>query len=759
MALPVRKAAATIADSEPAAKPRGDLAAGRRPDLPAAGPRSISRGGRAAGGAARPSFAADDPVGRPAPAPEARCALRRQPASRRGFAHLTDIAPPEPGPPAGAVPAPWRGRRAATALIVIAAALLLFAGAMTRSFYDGRLAAPMTHDDVNHFVHGIQHLVLLRGKGVWALVAEFRHSSPHAPFSNYQAMTAFLLFGIADWAPYASNFAFVLLFFGFAAYLLRDCPPAVTAAAMACLIALPLSSNLAVEFGPEPAFSLFTAIGAALMVRLPVIEAPIGARLVAALFFTLGFLAHPSAFPFTLIALFGAAGVAFARDVIWGGRFKALADAIICAALNVLLAVLLPALYMIPRRGEYAGYFYNAVFNPAMRQIWNRGGMPPSAHFNFYLFGDGGLSMFDHKLPACAVIIGLGFAASWRQRDRRLLARQAEYLPLAVLFWLVPTLSAAKQYLFASTFGFAVAILTVMALGAIHQAIRGRAGIAAVSAIGALMFAAYMPANLKIPNVPATALDREFAFAAIERFKAVLLGNAANAGHAQVYMTNMGAYAPNMLQYYLLKTDPALEWKFDSKWTDPDPRRHLDFIHGWPADFVIAGARGNGLTYSPFAEPAEDTVLAALWRDPGYFAIDRFTGSGGRDIVIFARRGNFAGWRAISGLSEPSAADGPRQAASGLAYLQTYGSRAVKADLQIDWAGATAGQKLGILVNRQKAAELTYQAGTAAPPELEISLAAGNNDIVLQSDGPLILNRLLVVPRIGGAPDQAVQRR
>jgi hypothetical protein len=643
----------------------------------------------------------------------------------------------------------WLDRRYSTPLIVTATSLLLFAAAMSGSFYNGRLSAPITHDDVNFFIEGLQHLTLLRSSGFFALVGDFLHGSSHAPFSGYQAMLAFLIFGIVDWAPYASNLILVIIFLGVAAHLLRDCPIVVTAAAMACLIALPLSSNTITEFNPEVVCSLFTSIGAVLMVRLPLIDAPLRARGPAALCFAVAFLAHPTASPFTLIALLGAVGLAFLRDIVWTGKFEQLPIGIGYSVLNVFLSVWLPALYMVPRYEDYANYFYDAVFNTAQHDIWFAG-MSGRLHLGFYLFGAGGQFMFDHKLAVYAAIIGLGIAAAWQSKDRQLLIRQIELLMLAFLFWLVPTLSTANQYLFASAFGFLMAFMTVIAVRAIYGAIGGAPGAAVVVALGVLTLALYKPASLITSNLPETAIDREFAFRAIDRFKAVLLGNATDYRHARVYMTNIGAYAPNILQYYLLKTDPTLQWDFDSKWMDADPRSHIEFIHGSQQDFVIAAERDNGLTYSPPAGPAEDAVFSAMWQDRGYMAIDRFYGPLGREVVVFQRRGSFAGWRPISGIFNPSAkADDPRDVPSGLAYLETFAARAVQADLEIEWVGVTDRQKLGVWVNDKNLADFTFnKESTSSSLKREITLSSGTNEIVLQSDGALTLRSLVIVPHL-----------
>jgi hypothetical protein len=628
-------------------------------------------------------------------------------------------------------------------LIVIAASLLLFTVAMSSSFYNGRLAAPITHDDVNFFIDGIQQLNLLRTKGFFTLAQDFVHGSMHAPISTYQAMLAYLLFGITDWAPYASNLILLIVFFGFAAYLLQGTSVAVLIAAMTCLIAMPLSANTIAEFNPELVCSLFTAIGALLMVRLSVLDAPLRSRLTPALCFSLAFLAHPVAAPFTLIALLASVGLGFLRDVVWSGKFRQLPIGIGYSLLSVLLCVCIPALYVIFRYQQYAAYFYDAVFGSV--GVWSPGEL---WHLGFYLFGLGGQFMFGHLLVVYAGIIGLGLLlAAFSRKNCRLFARQSELLVLAFVFWLVPSVSPTKAYLFAAAFGFLTAFLIVIALRSIHDAVSGGRGDAVVLALGILSLVLYTPTGTIVSNLPETRIDREFAFRALDQFKAVLFGNATNYGDTRVYMTNIGAYAPNILRYYLLKEDPALHWDFDAKWMDADPLHHIDFIHASQADFVIAGERGNGLTYSVVAWPAEDAVLAAMWDDPSYMALDSFYGPKGRIVAVFQRRGNFAGWRPIYGLVNSSPRrDDPRNVPDGVAFLQTFAAHAIEADLQIDWVGVGAGQKISVFVNYQKVIESTSDDGRLSSIRQKISLSRGNNDILLQSDHPLTLRYLVIVP-------------
>ena len=236
---------------------------------------------------------------------------------------------------------PVRSFNRSLLLVVIASAIILFAAAMSRSFFDGRMASPITHDDVNYFIIGIQRLMILRRDGVAELLHHFFHFAEHSPFLTYQATFAYFLFGVTDWAPYVSNIFLLLLFLGVAAFLVRDYPLAVVAACMASLVALPMSSNIIIEFSPEVVCSLFTAIGAVLMTRLPLIGAPLGARFRAGLCFGLAFFSHPVASPFTLIALLATIGWMFIRDIVLAGDFQICGDrnlAITCKLVFVAMA-------------------------------------------------------------------------------------------------------------------------------------------------------------------------------------------------------------------------------------------------------------------------------------------------------------------------------------------------------------------------------------------------------------------------------------
>jgi hypothetical protein len=392
-------------------------------------------------------------------------------------------------------------------------------------------------------------------------------------------------------------------------------------------------------------------------------------------------------------------------------------------------------------------------------------------HIEYYLSGLGGRFMFGGMLWLYAGLVVIGLAAAWWRSDRSFLGRQAEFLILAFLFWLLPTMAPVKYHNFDYPFGFFVAVLVALALRSIYLSLSPTLGATVTSSIGLVLLVSPIPpaglSNTYLPLLtgmdwaemtPVTATEREEAFRAMDRLKADLTGNATESHGVQVYFTNIGVYASNNLQYYLLKNDPSLDWVFNLRF-HASAQYHIDYIHKTKQDFVIAGERDNGFTYLPFSQPAENAVLAALWQDPEYIAIDRFYGPAGRTIAVFQRRDAFAGWRPMSSrfvlpasdMTNPGGAqDGLRVSAGTLNYLQTYAARPVHAEMLIAGTGAV-GQKIDVLVNQLNVGELVLKGDEVhASTRIGVELVAGLNDIVFKysTDAPVTFDRLLVIPHL-----------
>jgi len=641
---------------------------------------------------------------------------------------------------------------------VLVISLCITAAAISKSYLVGKLATPMTHNDVNYVIDGIRRLLYIELNGFWAELSRLYRDLMHAPLSGYQAALGFYLFGFEDWAPYATNIIYLFIFFGVCVWLLRGTPDLIVIAVLLAVAGMPLMFSTVSEFAPETPCGLFTALGVLLTLRIHTLDWALRARLLAGLCFGLGFLGKPSSFVFVPLVASATLGVAFLRDVLWTRQFNGLVKGIYHGVLHLLLSLWLPALYVIPYWNHYSQYFHTAVFDPENVKAFGGGNMPLADSLLFYLTGTGGEYVFGNFLWAYVGTIALGLAAASMRRDRAYILRQLELMMMVVILWLPPTASAAKSGLFGTPFSFLIAFMVVIALRSIYESGRRLIGVITVTLLSFLLLVSptsrYTLANTPgffwdSPNAP---IIREKWIEAMDRFTAVILGNAPNYHSGNVYITNPGYYHIPVLQYAFLKKDPSLQWTFWSYWTDPNPQHHIDFIHQSKQDFIIAGEHGNGLTYAPPLIPgsaaSEDNVLAALWKDPEYMPIDQFYGPGGRTITIFQRRVAFGGWRPLNGLQNGGTTK-PWIGTGTVIYLEAYAPTAVPAELIID-ANGPSDQSIDIIINRQRSGQLAFDSSGKAFLTERFNLTPGQNDIVLQKswDAPVRFDRLLVIRKM-----------
>jgi hypothetical protein len=616
----------------------------------------------------------------------------------------------------------------------------------------------MTHSDVNYLIDGIRRLLYIEVNGFWAELRHLYSDPMHAPISGYEAALGFYLFGFNDWAPYLCNIVYVLIFLATCAYLLRGTPNLVTVAILLAVAGAPLTFTTVSEFSPELPLGLFTALGALLASRIRLLDRAIGARALAGLCFGIGFLAKPTSFVFVPLVVCATLGVVFIRDVVLARRLSNLKQAMQNGGLQLLLSLWLPALYVVPNYPYYSNYFYLALFN---RQNVEAYGYISGLKKNllFYLTGDAGEYMFGDFLWAYVGAIAIGLAVASARGDRPFIARQWELLTLTVFMWLLPTASVAKNSLFGAPFGYLLFFMVAMALRSIFEGLRGVAGAITVSVLSLLLLLSVTSRTL-LANVPAfnwadtdAHVIRKKWPEAQDRFRAVMLGNSPDYYGQSVYMTNVGYYHVPTLWYWFLKQDPSLDWQFSSLWQESDPQRHLEFIRQRRSTFVIAGERGNGLTYGPTqvagATGSENSVLASLWDSPDFMPIDRFHGPTGRAITVFERcNTHFAGWRPLGGIAHTGTAQ-PWFSQATISHLEAYAPDALPAELRIKASGP-AGSTIDVLVNKEQIGRLTLDANGKSTWVQAFNLAAGQNDILFRysSDAPVTFERLLIMRKI-----------
>jgi hypothetical protein len=656
----------------------------------------------------------------------------------------------------------WRSHTSIAIGAVVLISLWVTVAAISRSYLIGKLAFPSTHNDVNYLIDGIRSFLYVELNGFWAELYNLYHQGfMHGPLSGLQAALGFALFGFHDWAPYATNIVYLLVFFGVSVGLLRGTSDVAVVAILLAMAGMPLLVSSISEFAPEIPCGLFTALGVLLVTRIHALNFDVRSRCLAGICLGLGFLAKPSSLIFVPLVTCASLGIVVIRDVLIPGHFKCLGRAVYLFALQMALSLWLPLLYVIPFWDHYSNYFYLAMFDPTNVKAFGGSGTPWTQDPWYYLTGAAAEYMFGDFLWAYIGLIGLGVVAALWRGDWKFVARQFELSLMVVFMWIPPTASLAKNTLFGAPFGYLLAFMVVIALRSIYETMNRAAGATAVSLLSFFLLVS-PTSRYALDHTPGFYWRHPNAHIvtqkwvdAMHRFTAVILGNSPIYHSGTVYIPNPGYYHVPVLWYAFLKTDPTLQWSFNSFWEDSDPKYHVDYIKKTKQDFVIVGAHGNGLTYSPSliagSEAAGDGILAALWKDPDYTPIDKFYGPGGGTITVFQRAVQYAGWHPMQGLQDGGSLK-PWFSTARIVYIQSYAPTSVPASLMISATGAV-GQSMEVIINGRQSGDMVFDSSNKASLNLSVNLVAGENDIVLKrsSDSTVAFDRLLVTRKI--APD------
>jgi hypothetical protein len=152
-------------------------------------------------------------------------------------------------------------------LVLLAVSGLFTANVMQWSFRCGRLAMDPITDDVTYLIDGFQRINVLNTAGFRAFSNSFLQSPPHSPWSTLQASIAFALFGVHDWVPYVLN-GFLVFLLLLAAWDLVDLRNSFSRVAIiSVILLLKLTFQAVLEFRPDFALALFTAIFSLLLLK------------------------------------------------------------------------------------------------------------------------------------------------------------------------------------------------------------------------------------------------------------------------------------------------------------------------------------------------------------------------------------------------------------------------------------------------------------------------------------------------------------
>lgn len=186
-----------------------------------------------------------------------------------------------------------------TLWVVLGLTLLLLAVAISFSFSLGRLQYEMDYEDIITHIDGLKRWRDLSEGGVGKFFSAYAANPPHCPLHSFTAATAFMLFGVNDWAPYILNAVFLFAFLLLARWATRGFGPVASCIAVLGAALVPLSFQTIHQFRPDFSCALATLWGMLLYPTRLGRDFEKRAAL-SGLFFGLALLAKPPFFPFTL---------------------------------------------------------------------------------------------------------------------------------------------------------------------------------------------------------------------------------------------------------------------------------------------------------------------------------------------------------------------------------------------------------------------------------------------------------------------------
>jgi hypothetical protein len=315
----------------------------------------------------------------------------------------TVLSPPLTGGPSRPARRGW-----AWALLIAALAVAFTWGMVRWSYHYGRLRMPMTYDDVTYC---LQAAPLLRGwqeKGPAGLVRAYLDHPPHGPLNSLLAAGGFRLFGMKDWAPYATNALFVALCLSLAFYLGRDLRALPRAAMMVFALGPPFMQVGVREFRPDFYAAFFTVAALWLAVERASEESArrradwlIGAG------FGLALLAKPTFFAHTAVMFAASLGVELLPRWRDGIPWRLLWTA---AARRALALVVVAGWHYAVNWREVWIYFYTNSFGQTAA-VWK---MPGSwwAKAPYFWTGPGGQALLGGSLYVLLALTVWGLATS-----------------------------------------------------------------------------------------------------------------------------------------------------------------------------------------------------------------------------------------------------------------------------------------------------------------------------------------------------------
>ena len=315
--------------------------------------------------------------------------------------------------------------RSAVAIVAgLLAAALLVLFVLNLSLVSGRLAMPLTNDDVGYIVTGFDRYQQFIGEQPGHILSSLMRD--HAPFQSLQAMIAFLIFGVHAWAPYAVSGCLLFLVVVLVWWAAGDLPTGTTIAVLLLVLSSPLSANVVAEFRPDLFWGFLCGWACFLILRPASLQPPLRNQLLVVLAAGAAIYWKPSAVMVTAATIGFASLLSLAHTYLEQlKREKEVRPILWRYALGALALIAVVAPYFGPNANALVEYFNAFLF---VGPVFTYSGSALQ-QANYYLFGPtypynpsfllwvGLGTTIAHALVRPASIIGstsrYGSSASW----------------------------------------------------------------------------------------------------------------------------------------------------------------------------------------------------------------------------------------------------------------------------------------------------------------------------------------------------------
>lgn len=499
----------------------------------------------------------------------------------------------------------------------------------------GRLQSPLHGDDMMYFLDGLDRLDQFRSKGLTGVVAGYVERPPHSPWASFVAAGCFALFGMKEWAPFVGNALLIMVLVGFVDFLAIGRGRWLRRFCLLMACTAPFAAQGVMQFRPDFAAGLLTAIGVVLVLRGSFAESSRLHQVTAGVAFGLALLVKPTGSPFTLVMIGGTLALASLCDWLTRPRLTVRRLASSWAwCVGPLLALAVPH-YALAWRLVAKIVALNTTDPQA--KVWKMSGGEWGEVFPwyYYLTGLGGRMMLRNHLYLFGAICLASFVFVVRTRDREAIVRHVAFALALLVAWAIPTMLACFSPFFTQTFVVLLLFCAVLAVCDVlpRVSIGGPRWITRVAVAGAVV----LPFVGMASRTSGVAPDPDRIRMHHEIYRDVLQQVRARSGEgsARVFLTCNGEIAPETLTWLARNDGVNAAFSAEEISTDVDVfRTEID-----RSTLVLAvSTNGHGKVHPwlPCAEVA-DTVLASLRARPDFRQVATFGPLDANEYYLFAR--------------------------------------------------------------------------------------------------------------------------